>query len=278
VSLTLESDRAPKRTFSFGLVNDQMFTPLLASAILNSTLASYERQFGSATFRVRGTATLRNHETIAFDNVFAGDQPSVTAAMYVAAPIAALLGNDYEKIDLEALSLTVASAEEPRTATLQRAWLDDQRVRAGRTVPLKVLLRTYRGDEVLRTIGLDIPPNSSGRLSVLVSDGGRLAQIEQREVRAAQPQPKNVEQMIRTLNKSRRNNIVYVKLLGSEPGAVINGELLSQLPPSVLGVLEADRSAGSFNPLQSATLGEWEIPVEYAVSGSRTLSIAIAQD
>src|SRR5438034_8037108 len=29
ITLTLESDRAPKRTFKFGVVNDQLFTPLL---------------------------------------------------------------------------------------------------------------------------------------------------------------------------------------------------------------------------------------------------------
>ena len=41
--------------------------------------------------------------------------------------------------------------------------------------------------------------------------------------------------MIRALNKGRRNNTLYVKLLGSDAGAVVNGELLSSLPPSVLG-------------------------------------------
>jgi hypothetical protein len=85
-----------------------------------------------------------------------------------------------------------------------------------------------------------------------------------------------VPQLIRTLNKARRNNTVYVKLLGSEPGAVVNGELLSSLPPSVLAVLEADRSGGSFNPLRNATLGEWELATEHAVSGVRTLTIQVS--
>jgi hypothetical protein len=82
--------------------------------------------------------------------------------------------------------------------------------------------------------------------------------------------------MIRVLNKGRRNNTLYVKLLGSEAGAVINGETLSSLPPSVLAVLEADRNGGNFNPLGTATLGEWELPTEQAVSGSRTLTLSIS--
>lgn len=276
VTLTLESDQAPKRTFHFGLVNDQMFTPLMASAAITNTLASYERQYGSATFHVGGTARVKNHDGITFDNVFSGDQPSVGAATYVAAPIAALLGNDYEKVDLEGVDLTISSVEEPKTATLERVWLDDQRPRAGRTTPLKVLLRTYRGEEILRTIPIAIPANASGSLSIMVADGSRLGQIEQREARS--PQPRSVAQMIRTLNKARRNSTLYVKLLGSEPGAVVNGELLSSLPPSVLGVIEADRSGGNVNPLHNATLGEWEIPTEHAVNGLRTLTLTVSQD
>jgi hypothetical protein len=274
VTITLESDRAPKRTFHFELANDQMFTPLMASATISSTLASYERQYGTATFYVRGTARVNKHEAVAFDNVFSGDQPSIGAATSVAAPIAALLGNDYEKVSIDSVDLAIGSTEETKTAILERVWLDDQRPRAGRTVPLKVLLRTRRGEELLRTVPIEIPSNASGTLSVLVADGNRLGQIEQREARSQQP--RNVDQMIRMLNRGRRGSTLYVKLLGSDPGAVVSGESLTALPPSVLGVLEADRSTGSFSPLSNATLGEWELPTDHVVSGSRTLSIVVS--
>jgi hypothetical protein len=82
--------------------------------------------------------------------------------------------------------------------------------------------------------------------------------------------------MIKSLNKARRNDTLYVKLLGAEAGAVVNGEQLSSLPPSVLGVLEGDRNGGNFNPLRSATLAEWELVTEHAVSGSRTLTINVS--
>jgi hypothetical protein len=41
--------------------------------------------------------------------------------------------------------------------------------------------------------------------------------------------------------------------------------------------MESDRNGGSFTPLQSALLGEWEIPVDYAVSGSRTLTLPLEE-
>ena len=276
ITVSLESTRTPKQTFHFGVVNDPLFGPLMTYATVLNTLGSYERQFGAASFSVRGSAKVRKHDAIAFDNLFAGDQAAMGAASYIVGPMSALMGNDYEKVDFEALDVTFATTEEPRTATLERVWLDDPRPRAGRTVPLKVMFRTYRGDEVVRTLPIDIPANASGSLSLLVSDGARLGMNEQREARA--PQPRSVDQIIRTLNKGRRNNSLYVKLLGSDAGAIVNGELLSALPPSVLGVLEGDRNGGNFNPLHNATIGQWELPTEHAVAGSRTLTITISQN
>ncbi|HXI28077.1 MAG TPA: SpoIVB peptidase S55 domain-containing protein [Vicinamibacterales bacterium] len=276
VKLTLESSRRPNETFNFAVVNDQLFGPLMTYASILNTLGSYERQFGSATFTVRGSAKVKKHDAIAFNNIFSGDQASMAAAAYVVGPVTYLMGNDYEKVDVEGVDITFATTEEPKTATLERVWLDDPRPRAGRTVPLKVLFRTYRGDEVVRTLPIEIPANASGALSILVADGQRLGITEQRETRA--PQPRSVDQAIKVLNKGRRNNTLYVKLLGSDAGAVVNGELLSSLPPSVLSVLEGDRNGGNFNPLHSATLAEWELPTEHAVTGSRTLSITVSQN
>jgi len=276
LSLTLESRHAEKHTFHFGIVNDQLFSPLMTYATILNSLGSYERQYGAMTFSVRGSATVTKHDAITFNNVFSGDQAPTAAAAYVVAPVTYLMGNDYEKVDIASVDVTVSASEEPKTAMLERVWVDDPRPRPGRSVPLKVLLRTYRGDQEIRTVPIDIPANASGALSILVSDGTRLGQAEQREMRL--PQPRSVDQMIKALNKARRSNTLYVKLLGFEAGAVVNGETLSSLPPSVLGVLEGDRNGGNFNPLHSATLGEWEIATDHAVNGTRTLTISVSQN
>jgi hypothetical protein len=277
LTLNLDSGRAPKRTFTFSVVNDQLFTPLMTYASILNTAGSYERQFGSATFQVRGTARLEKHEPITFDNIFSGEQAAMATAAYIVGPITYLMGNHFEKVDLRSVDLTISTAEEPKTATLERIWIDDQRPRAGRTVPLKMLLRTYRGEDVLRTLPIEIPSNASGTLSLVVSDGARLGQAEQRETRTP-TQLRSVDQVIRSLNKGRRNNTLYVKLVGSDAGAIINGEPLSALPPSVLGVLEGDRNGGTFSPLHGATIGEWQLPTDHLVNGSRSITLTISQN
>ena len=274
VKISLESDRGFKKQFEFRVVSDQLFAPLFTYASILSTLTSYERETGAATFNIKGTMNVKSHGEVKIEDLFSGNSASMSAAGSIMAPLTFLLDNDFEPIQIEAVDLTVQSTEQPRTATIERVWLDGVRPRAGRTVPLKVLMRTYRGEEVVHTVPLEIPANASGTLSVMVSDGARLAQWERREVR--QPtEPRSVPQLMRALNTVRKNNRLYVRLLASDSGAVVRGEPLSSLPPSVMGVLEADRSAGDFIPLRNSTLGEWNLPTEHAVVGARVLTITI---
>jgi len=277
MKVTLQSTRddgSTKRTFNFTVGNDQLFTPLLTYVTLANTLASYERQFGAATFSIKSRAHIKGHNDLAVEDVFTGDGATLGAATAVAGPITMLLGNDYEPVTLSGLDIAIETHETSRSVSIERVWLDDVRPRAGRTVPLKVLTRSYRGEEKISTVPIEIPANVSGSLSLLVTDGRQLNAIEQRELRRS-VQPQGVAQMIRVLNDTRRNNRIYIRLLNGKPGAVVNGEALTALPPSVLSVLESDSNGGSFTPIRSAAVGEWELPMDSAVTGSRVLAIEV---
>src|SRR5688572_1961587 len=277
VKINLTSERGTKKTFTMAMVNDQLFTPLLAYLSIMNTLSAYERQNGAASYVVRGNASVKKHGNVAFEDLFTGDSSISGAAAYVVGPINFLLRNAFEDIELEGLTLDIDASEQPRTATLERVWVDGTRIRPGTTVDLKILLRTYRGDELTRTVPVAIPANARGSVSVMVADGTRLSQWEARELQIQPLQTRGLPQMIRVLNSARKNNRLYVRLLGREGGAVVKGESLAALPPSVLAVMEADRNGGNFRPLQSAMLGEWDIATEYAVIGSRTLTLPLEE-
>jgi hypothetical protein len=274
IRIELTSERGLRKTFNFSVVDDQLFTPLLTYAVVFNTLASYERQFGVATFSVRGRARVKDRADVVFEDLFTGENPIAGVATAVAGPLTYLLSNDLGPVEVTGLDLAISSAEEPRVATIERVWLDEVRPRAGRSVPLKILLRSYRGEAQVREVPIEIPANVSGTVSILVADGSALAQWEQRELRRV-ARPETIDQMIRRLNESRRNNRIYVRLFSSHPGAVVEGETLSALPQSVLAVLEAERNGGSFVPLRHAVVGEWDIPTEHAVNGSRLLTVRL---
>lgn len=273
MSITLNSDRAPSRTFRFSLVRDHTFTPLLTYLTVANVLTSYQRAAGPASYTVKGTATIREHGEIAFEDIFSGDQPAGAASAYVAGPLVFLMKNASAPVEVERIDLTIEASEESRTAQITRVWIGAARPRPGQQVDVKVLLRTNTGAELLKTVPIEIPANASGSLQLLVADANRLAAEDRRVLRGASTQ--EVSQLIRTFNRARRSNRLYVRLTSPAAGAVVEGEPLAALPPSVLAVLEADRSSGTFSPLRSATRGEWELPVEMAVSGARQLTIPL---
>jgi hypothetical protein len=275
IPLTLvvtRSGGAP-HTFKLGLARDELLTPLLAYTAVANVLQSYERSRGAATVVLTGSATVRGHERVQYDDVYVGDSPAVTASAAVAAPLVAVMENAFEHIEIDALDLQVRVSEQQESSTIQRAWLDTDRPRAGRTCTLKIELRGYRGQEDTRSLPIEIPARASGSLTLLVSDASRLALWEQANMKT--PEPVTLEQTLRTINRTHKGNRLYVRLIGGAPGALVNGEQLPALPPSVLAVYESDRNSGSFAPLRSVLLGEWEIATGAAVVGSRQLTFTV---
>jgi hypothetical protein len=272
VTITLNSDRAPSRTFNFGVVRDFTFTPLLTYLSVANVLTSYERGVGPASFSIRGTASIRSEGDLAFEDIFSGDQSAGGAAAYVAGPLTALLKNSGETVAIDKIALTIDASEQQRTARIERVWLDTTRPRAGQKAIVNVSLRSMRGDEIVRQVPIEIPANLSGSLQLTVADAARTTADDRRDTRGADLQ--QVSQLMRTFNRARRNNRLYVRLTSSDSGAVVNGEPMAGLPPSVLAVIEADRNSGTVSALRTMTRGEWEIALDVAVTGSRQLTLS----
>jgi hypothetical protein len=273
MTVTLNSDRLGARTFSFGVVRDATFTPLLAYLAVANVLTAYERAVGPASITVKGTADIRSHGALAFEDVFTGDQPIGPAAAYVAAPLTQLFKNTSEPVEVERIALTVDASEETRSARIERVWLDTTRPKAGGSATLSVALRGPKGDEILKRVPITFPANATGSVQLLVADGARASADDRRELRGADLQ--RPAQIIRTFNRTRRGNRLYVRLSTNDPGAVVSGEPMAALPPSVLGVLESDRSAGSVSTMRTALKAEWDVALDLAVTGSRQLTIPL---
>lgn len=276
VEVELSSSRGEDKTFAFRMVEDELFSPVLALVSVASVLQGNERNFGTSSIHVKGTITLSGGRQIRVDDLFAEEQPAQQAAALVAAPLSYLMSNDFERVTVEKLHVKVASLETIQTAVLQRAWLERTGpVRPGSTVPLKVALRTYRGETRTETIPIVIPDSApTGTYSVLVADGPALASLEQREMRQRFV-PKDLDQLVRAINGLRRNNHLYARLLRPEEGAIVGGEYLQALPPSVLSVLGGSSESGAVVPIRTAAVWEYDLPTDYSVSGTRVLTLNV---
>jgi hypothetical protein len=275
VTITLNSDRGPSRTFNFGVVRDFTFTPLLTYLSVANVLTSYERGAGPASFAIRGSASIRSEGDLVFEDIFSGDQPAGGASAYIAGPLTALLKNSGENVEVERIALTIDASEQQRSARIERVWLDTTRPRAGQSAIVNVALRSARGQEIVRQVPIQIPANLTGSLQLTVADAARTTSDDRRDTRGADMQ--RVSQMVRTFNRARRNNRLYVRLTSPDSGAIVNGEPMAGLPPSVLAVMESDRNSGTVGSLRTMTRGEWELALDFAVTGSRQLTLSLDQ-
>jgi hypothetical protein len=274
--VSVQTSRGQERSYHLEIVSDELFSPVLAYASLISILQSTERQFGSQTVKVSAWVETTSDRRINIEDVFADQQAAVSASAMVAAPLAFLLTNDFERVTLREIRVQVEASEQPQTARLLRAWLSTDEAAPGGKVALKLLLRSYRGEEILESVEVEIPPYvRSGSLRLLVADAETLSSVERREARQ-EFVPKDMDQLVRAINSLRRNNRLYVRLSRvNASGAIVAGEYLTSLPPSVINVLEDDDSSSGFTPISSSTFWEHEIVTDYSVTGSRVLPLEV---
>ena len=101
------------------------------SSILN-TLTSYERQNGVGQLRVQGRgdasrSTATSPSRISSPAISRRSAPRPTSSR----PINFLLRNAFEDVEIEGLNLEIDASEQPRSATLERVWIDGTRAEAG---------------------------------------------------------------------------------------------------------------------------------------------------
>lgn len=261
------------RTFRMQVAQDQLFTPLMTYLSIVETLTSYQRQMGTSTYAVTGRMSLKGRGDIAIDDVFTGDQAPTGAGNAVMGPLNSLLRNVHEDVTIDGVTLNVTASEDTRTAVLERVSVGAASVKPGETVPVTIQARTYRGAPITRTVPVRIPANARGAVSILVADAVRTVQADPRDAGPAQMQ--SLPQLLTALRSVRRSNRFYVRFVTPEAGAVVRGESLQALPASVIAVMEGDRQGGSFRGLGAALTGDWDVAFDYAVSGSRTITIPV---
>jgi hypothetical protein len=276
VEVKLRSSRGPERVFQYRMVEDELFTPLLGYVSLLSILRGHERAFGAATLRVDARLALEGGREVRVRDVVAAEQPAQDAAGILASPLALLVGNDFEKVSLERLSIEVDAEEELRQASVTRAWVDaPEPLRPGATVPVKVQLRTHRGETVTRELPLSLPASApAGTYSLVVGSAAVMDAIEQREMRQAFA-PRDLPALVQALNKLRSGDRVYARLTRPGAGAVVGGEYLPSLPGSVLSVLTSSDQGTSVVPLASTLVWRADAATGHAVSGVRQVAVVV---
>jgi hypothetical protein len=280
VRLTVHTSRNKNETYKFEIVSDSFLTPLLMKIATFSAIAATERQIGNQTLKLNGRVAVNGQPDVILDTTFSMPNGAVFVAVAsVERPLAALLNSGFDTVDLQSIELDVSSVDSRASGTLNRLWVDKTEVRRGESIEIQAFARNDNGDEFVERIPLVIPADAPvGQIVIMVGDGASINQAERSTRAAADFVPKDLGQLVRAINKLKKNNRLYVKVLRTSTGAIVNNEEMPTLPPSILATLGSGRTSGGYTALNVATVAEHELaPSQFIISGQQSITIDVVK-
>ncbi len=277
IKVQMTTSRGIKRELNFEVARNRFLTPFLINLTVFNSIVASERSLGVSTLQVKGKINIKDEQPVVIENRYSSDSNTpASASLAVALPVNFLLASGYKNLDLEDIDLDISANEDDRAAVLQSIRIDRSEATAGDTVRLDISYTKSDGEVVQDGYPVKIPSDvTPGPISILVADGTSLMTMDARE-QGDDLIPRDLSQLIKFMNNIRKNDRLYVRIFRREPGAVIKGEGLPALPPSVLSILRSDRDSGDMSPIQTSTYMEYEVPPsDYVVSGSKILNLSI---
>lgn len=272
VGIKLVPAVGPERRFSFFVTHDPNLTPLFAYVSMLNVLSSYHKPQGVLTIGIDATASFGADGRITMRDLFSGDQALVGVANAVLGPMTAMMSNNFKQALPDKLDITLNVSETESGMTIERAWLDTTQPRYGATHTLHVMLRNLRGQTETRSMQLTMPASGPSQMTLLVSDAPTLTGLEDKELdpNVAHSLPELVD----GLNRIRRNNTLYVRLIESASGSLVAGRAQPSLPGSTRSVIDADKSSTP-TTVNRASVGAWDQTVNVVVRGSREVPLTL---
>ena len=273
VKINLHTSRDRVEQFSYEVVSDEFLTPLLVNITVFNTIATRERSVGESTIAINGSIVVDGQAPIAVQRRFSSANAAVLAAGSIATPVSALLSSGFDEVNIKGIVLDIDSSEEKRAATLERISLDRTEVRRGEQVEIQAYVRTDSGKQFVERIPVQIPADApSGQLMIMIGDGATLQESSAAKVFV----PRDLGQLVGAINKTKKNDRLYLRLLRPAPGVVIGSSELPNLPPSVVATLNNDRTSGGYTPTMLSQVYERELsPAEFVVSGQQVITVTV---
>ena len=264
---------------SFRMMSNPKITPLLMGLATLNGLVQNPVYGEGTTMHLTGAIDISGHASVTLENLFTPTDSFTPDGTSVAGAVQGvfmrIFSNPYETAKIERVTLRMEALPERRQATIEGAWLDKSEAEPGDTVNVKVQMRPYRGSPVIRDVKITIPPQATRGTSmqILASDSATLNRLS--VVSGSQGSLQNLEQLISVLNRERRNNRLYVTLLGPSPTMVVQDKVMPNVPASQINLLGQRGGPASSQMMRESAGGEWSVPLDQVVQGQTSITIQI---
>ena len=244
-SFNADSSVHSSRDFHFNVFVDHKWTPYFMMATLFNAISNLNDFSEEATYRLHGELHVEGQQKIELRTMQAPTEAQIPTPMLLAGwwgdKFNRLFVNSAKLPKLDAVDVSVDLLPERLTAQIESAWIGDNNVTPGTSVPVKVFLRPYRGDRIERTVDVKIPAGlTRGDHEILFSDADTLSRFQ--NIAQSLNKIEDIPQTVAMLNDERSNNNMYVSLIQSQPTIYSDEKVLPSLPASIVNVMQSGKA------------------------------------
>jgi hypothetical protein len=278
VHLHVDSSLNKQTEYSFEMVQQPFISQLVMNLSLVTALTATERAVGPSTLELKGQIRLAGGEAVNLEDVISADIGTAgLMASAVTTPLNYLMSSGFPDLRIVDVDLSIVSRNEKRVATLEQVWSAKSEVRPGEHIEVTALLRLPGGETVTQKMPVEVPESVTDKALSLVVGSGSSVNALQSRFTPLQSTPRDLGQLVRALNKMRRNNRLYALLMVPQRSFVMQGDEYPSPPPSLLQTFLADPAVAS-SVLFSGTsvVGDYESkPSPYTIQGQKTLVLKV---
>ena len=275
ITVRIASDELPVQTYRFEAVHNSMLTPVLAAVAIDNVLTTLEKRSGERTLVWKSAIKTPGRE-VRWDTVFSGLQAREDAVMSLAVLANYLMANEFRDLPILGVDVEIRHSDRLQNGRIVNVEPRKERFRAGERVPVRVDIVDFRGGSRRVTLDLDIPKDTPpGPLTVFVGDGNAATSYD---LAVYPADPQSLDQVLDFLKRMRPPNSLNMIAYRKAAGAVVAGEPLAALPPSVAALLR-DRGPGDGTPdLSWVRLQSVSVEQPVPVTGSVQLNLEVLPD
>lgn len=262
--------------YTFEMVNHPFLTPFLFNMAVYATLDATERGVGPVTIRLDGAVHLKGAPDVNVNGMFSGDMNGpAMAAVDAARPLAELYNSGLDNIHIQGIDLNVHATDQKQILTLEQVWSDHRQVTPGQTVTLTTLLRSADGTEVSHPVTVHLPDSlTPGPLTIKISDGSHLEPAHAEAIPVG-----NLNQLVRAINQTRRDNEIYVRVEKADPSYRMGAEQFPFPPPSLVRALANDPATDTnITVMPASTVMESHSePLPFVIKGEKSIVLTVKE-
>jgi hypothetical protein len=272
ITVRISSDEVPLQTYRFEVVHNSMLTPVLAAVAIDSVLTTLEKRAGERTL-VWKSSIRTPDRNVRWNTVFSGLAAREDAVMSLALLTNYLMANEFRDLPILGVDVEIAHSDRLQNGRIVNVEPAKERFRAGERVPVRIDVVDFRGGSRRVTLDLDVPEDTPpGPLTVFVGDGNSATAYDL-SIYPADPQ--SLDQVLDFLGRMRPPNSLNLIAYRRAPGAVVAGEPLAALPPTVAALLR-DRGPGDGTPnLSYLRLQSRSVEQSVPITGSVQLNLEV---